>query len=148
LVIIGEQGTDKNKFFSKLLGCSAISNENNISNIIRRFNSFVENKIVIVCNELQSIDNAKHLNTDHLKSLIAERFYTIESKFANLESLSNLSNLILESNNHLSLEIEDGDRKYLMLKSNNDANGNFRYFENIKNQIDEMIYQQLCNYTV
>jgi septin family protein len=46
LVIIGEQGTDKNKFFSKLFERSLISNENNISSIIHRFNSSIENKIL------------------------------------------------------------------------------------------------------
>jgi hypothetical protein len=59
LVIDGAQGTGKNKFFadviSKLFGRYVISNENNISNIIGRLNSLIENKIVIVCNELQSI---------------------------------------------------------------------------------------------
>jgi hypothetical protein len=42
-IIIGEQGTGKNKFFtdviSKLFGKYAIANENNINNIIGRFNS-------------------------------------------------------------------------------------------------------------
>jgi hypothetical protein len=45
LIIIGEQGTGKNKFFtdiiSKLFGRYCISNENNISNIIDRFNSII-----------------------------------------------------------------------------------------------------------
>jgi hypothetical protein len=66
LIIIGKRGTGKNKFFtnviSKLFGRYCISNENNMSNIIGRFNSIIENKILIICNELQSIDNAKHLN--------------------------------------------------------------------------------------
>jgi hypothetical protein len=64
VIIIDEQGTGKNKFFtdviSKLFGRYYVSNENSISNIIGRFNSSIENKILIVCNELQSIDNAKH----------------------------------------------------------------------------------------
>jgi hypothetical protein len=71
-IIIEEQGTSKNKFFtdviSKLFGRYAIANENNINNIIGRFNSLFENKILVICNELQSLDNAKHLNTDCLKS--------------------------------------------------------------------------------
>jgi phage/plasmid-associated DNA primase len=86
-LIIGEQGTGKNKFFtdviSKLFGRYAIANENNINNIIGRFNSSFENKILVICNELQSINNAKHLNTDCLKSLITDNSCTIESKFVN-----------------------------------------------------------------
>ncbi|GMO12468.1 MAG: hypothetical protein Ta2E_00450 [Mycoplasmoidaceae bacterium] len=72
LVIIGEQERGKNKFFtdvvSKLFGRYVISNENNINNIIGRFNSSIENKMLIVCNDLQSIDNAEHLNTDCIKT--------------------------------------------------------------------------------
>jgi hypothetical protein len=83
-IIIGEQGTGKNKFFTdviaKLFGRYAIANENNINNIIGLFNSSFENKILVICNELQSIDNAKHLNTDCLKSLITDNTCTIESK--------------------------------------------------------------------
>jgi phage/plasmid-associated DNA primase len=86
-LIIGEQSTGKNKFFtnviSKLFGRYPIANENNINNIIGRFNSSFENKILVICNELQSIDNAKHLNTDCLKSLITDNSCTIESKFVN-----------------------------------------------------------------
>jgi hypothetical protein len=88
LILIGEQGTGKNKFFtdvlSKLFGRYAIPNKNNINNIIGRFNSSIENKILVVCNELQSIDNAKHLNTDGLKSLISDRKCNVESKYLNL----------------------------------------------------------------
>jgi hypothetical protein len=47
LVIIDEQDTGKNKFFtdviSKLFAPYKVSNENNISNIIGRFNSSIEN---------------------------------------------------------------------------------------------------------
>jgi phage/plasmid-associated DNA primase len=51
-IIIGEQGTGNNKFFtdviSKLFGRYAIANENNINNIIGRFNSSFENKILVI----------------------------------------------------------------------------------------------------
>jgi hypothetical protein len=56
ILIIGEQGTGKNKFFTdviyKLSGRYAIANEDNINNIIGRFNSSFANKILVICNEL------------------------------------------------------------------------------------------------
>jgi hypothetical protein len=77
-IIIGEQGTGKNKFFtdeiSKLFGRYVIANENNINNIIGRFNSSFKNKILVICNELQSIDNSNHLNTDCLKTNTIENY--------------------------------------------------------------------------
>jgi phage/plasmid-associated DNA primase len=113
-IIIGEQGTGKNKFFtdviSKLFGRYAISNENNNTNIIGRFNSSFENKILVICNELQSLDNAKHLNTDYLKSLITDGPCTIESKFVNSRSIENVSYFIFVSNNYLPIKMKNGDR--------------------------------------
>jgi hypothetical protein len=83
-IIIWEQETGKNKFFidaiSNLFGRYVISNENNISNIIDRFNGSIDNKILIVRNELQSIENIKYVNPNYLKSLITDRFCTIEFK--------------------------------------------------------------------
>jgi hypothetical protein len=150
LVIIGEQGTGKNKFFtdviSKLFGRNCISNENSIGNIIGRFNSSIENKILIVCNELQSIDNAKHLNTDCLKSLITDHFCTIESKFVNTRSINNISSFIFVSNNRLPIKIESGDHRYLVFKCSDDAKGNFDYFAKLNWLFDDEFYQQLFSY--
>jgi hypothetical protein len=88
LVRMGKQSTGNNKFFtdniSKLFRSYAISNESNTSNIIGRCNSSIENKILKICDELQSIDSIKYLNTDCLKSLITDRFSTIESMFINI----------------------------------------------------------------
>jgi hypothetical protein len=64
LIKIGGQGIVKNKFFTdvipKLFGRYTIPNENNINNIIGRFNSNIENKILVIVNELQTIYNAKY----------------------------------------------------------------------------------------
>jgi putative DNA primase/helicase len=122
-IIIGEQGTGKTKFFtdviSNLFSIYSIANENNINNIIGRFNSSFENKILVICNELQSIDNAKHLNTDCLKSLITDNTCTIESKFINSRTIDNISNFIFVSNNSLPIKIENGDRRYVIFKTSN-----------------------------
>jgi hypothetical protein len=110
-IIIGEQGTGKNKYFtdviSKLFGRYEIAHENNINNIIDRVNISFENKILVICNEIQSLDNAYHLNTDCLKSLITDNTCTIESKFVNSRSFDNVSNFIFVSNNYLLIMIEN-----------------------------------------
>jgi hypothetical protein len=121
---------------SKLFGRSVISNENNISNIIGRFNSSIENKILIVCNELQSIDSTNHFNIVCLKSLITDRFCTIGSKFINIRSFNNASNFIFVSNNHLPIKIENSDRRYLILKCSDNANTNFSYFDDLSHRFD------------
>jgi hypothetical protein len=62
-------------------------------------------KILVICNELQSLDNAKHLNSDCLKSLITDNTFIIESKFVNSQVIDNVSNFIFVSNNYLTLKI-------------------------------------------
>jgi hypothetical protein len=73
---------------------------------------FFEKIILVICNELQSIDNEKHLDTDCLKSLVTDNIFTIEAKFANLRVLENVSNFIFISNNYLPIKFENGDRRY------------------------------------
>jgi hypothetical protein len=105
LILIGYQDTGKNKFLrdaiSKLFGHYVMPNLNKISNIICRFNRSIENKIMIVCNDIQTIESAKHLNTDCLKSIITDWLCRMKPKFAN-----NIRNFIFISNNHLSIKIE------------------------------------------
>jgi hypothetical protein len=72
--------------------------------------------ILIFCNELQSIENARNLNTDYFKILITDYYCTIESKYMNPRTIDNVSNFIFVSNNVLPIKIENGDRLILFLK--------------------------------
>jgi hypothetical protein len=77
-------------------------------------------KILVICNELQSLDNAKHLNTDCLKSLITDNKCTIESKFLNSRTIDNVSKFIFVFNNYLPIKIENGDRQYIIFTTSNE----------------------------
>jgi hypothetical protein len=113
-----------------------ISNEKDNINSIGQFHSFIENKILIICNELQSIDTANHLKAESLKFLMRDQFSTIEFKCLGIRSISKLLNFIFEGNNHLPIEIENDDRRYQILKSIDGANGNFGYYADLHNQFD------------
>jgi phage/plasmid-associated DNA primase len=132
LILIGEQGTGKNKFFtdviSKLFGRYAIQNENNINNIIGRFNSNIENKILVICKELQSIDNNKLSNFDGLKSLITDEKMNVESKYLNIRTIDNVSNFIFVSNNSIPIKIANSDRRYGVFKCSDVYKNNFEHF--------------------
>jgi hypothetical protein len=89
----------------------------------------------------------KHLNTDCLKSLITDRFSTIESKFFNIWSINNVSNFIILRNNHLSIKIENSEWRYLWLKWCDDINDNFGYSSDFYNQFEHNeFYRQLFCY--
>jgi hypothetical protein len=143
-IIIGEQGIGKNLFFtdviSVLFGRYAIANENNINNIIDRFNSSFENKISVICNELQSLDNAKYFNNDCLKSLITDNTCTIESKFVNSRTIDNVANFIFVSNNYLPIKIENRDRRYVIFKTSDVCKNYFEYFDGMNKTFTTEFY--------
>ncbi|GMO12758.1 MAG: hypothetical protein Ta2E_01360 [Mycoplasmoidaceae bacterium] len=99
--------------------------------------------MLIVCHELQSIDNAKHLNTDYLKTLITDKHYTRESKYLNTRSIENISNSILVSNNFLPIKIENGDWRNVILKCSETFKNNFEYFEKLNDTFTESFYFNL-----
>ena len=76
LVVTGPAGSGKTKMFtnvwSKILGRYAKKNETNIDNVTGKFNDGLENKKLIVINELKNADTNKFLNCDMLKTLITE----------------------------------------------------------------------------
>jgi hypothetical protein len=78
--------------------------------------------------------------------LLTDRFCITESKFVNIWSINNVSNFINVSNNLLSINIENGNRRYLVLKSINNVKVNFDYFGSLNNQFDEIFYQYLLSY--
>ena len=101
LVITGKEGTGKNVFTNvlcKLLGRYANPNLTNISHIVGRFNGALEDKKLIVCNELSSADTNKYLNSDALKSVITDKTVNIETKGIDSRLRENVVNLILVSN--------------------------------------------------
>jgi hypothetical protein len=81
-----------------------------------------------------------------LKSLITDRFCTIECKFVNIRSISKVSNFIFVSNNHLSIKIETDERMYLRFNYSDDNKGNIRYLLIWFNHFDELFYQKLFSY--
>jgi hypothetical protein len=110
-------------------------------------NSF-ENKILVICNELQSLDNATHVNIDCFKNLIIYNTYTIESKFVNARTINKLANFIFDSNNYLPLKIENGNRRYVIFKTNDVYKNKFEYFYSLNKTFTTEFYHMLYNYLI
>jgi hypothetical protein len=118
-LLIGEQGVGKNTFFTdiicELFGIYAEDNVTNMDHIVGEFNPICENKKLIIGNELQSVDVAKFLNSDKLKSVLTDLMMLINQKNQAIRNVQNLANFIFVSNNNRPLKIETGDRRYLVL---------------------------------
>lgn len=151
LLLISEQGAGKNQFFTdiicKLLGNYAIPNENKIENIAGRFNSSIENKVLIIANELQSIENVRYLNSDALKSVITEKRITYDAKNINVREGENVANFIFVSNNNLPLKLEKGDRRYAVSHCSVEMKDRSDYFEPLIDEINSNgFYENLFTY--
>ena len=149
LVITGKEGTGKNVFTNvlcKLLGRYANPNLTNISHIVGRFNGALEDKKLIVCNELSSADTNKYLNSDALKSVITDKTVNIETKGIDSRLRENVVNLILVSNHFGPVRITDDDRRYLVIETSDQKCKQYDYFKSLHDSFNDDFYNTLFNF--
>ena len=149
IVITGKQGTGKNVFsdvLCRLLGRYANKNVSNIDHIVGKFNATLENMKLIVCNELSSAETNKFLNSDAMKTVISDNQIDINQKNQPIRTVQNVVNLILISNNFAPVNVEEGDRRYMMTECSDKYKGDFDYFEKLVNGFDESFYEHLLTY--
>jgi hypothetical protein len=147
-IFIGDHGCGKGDFFaiplSKLFGKYALKNVTKIDNITGKFNNLLENKVFVVCNEMQSSENSKFLNADSLKSIITDYDIDYESKFVNKRAGECVANLMFFSNHELPIRLENGDRRYVVIKCSNKRCKDFKYFNKLHEVMEhELFYQTL-----
>jgi hypothetical protein len=80
--------------------------------------------------------------------LITDNTWTIESKFVNSRTIDNVSNFIFGSNNYLPIQIENGDRRYVIFKTSNECKNNFEYFDKLNKTFTHEFYNELYNYFI
>ena len=149
LTIIGEQGTGKNIFsdvWCKLLGTYACENISDIDHITGKFNASIENKKLVVCNELQSADTSKNLNSDKLKTIITDSTISINQKCEPLRQTENVANFIFISNNLNPVKIESRDRRYCVLKTSTKYCQDSEYFTKLTSSFTKEFYNHLFTY--
>ena len=150
LVFTGLQGTGKNVFtdvLCKLMGRYANKNVTRIDDVVGRFNTATENKKLVVCNEMSSIESdVKCYNTDALKSVITENQIDINQKCMPVRTIQNVCNLIILSNNILPVKIDRDDRRYVVSEVNEKYKGNEAYFDKLCDSFDAVFYENLYTY--
>ena len=150
LVFTGRQGAGKNAFtdvISNLTSPYSIKNLTNIENIVGRFNALLENKMLIVCNELTSSDANKLMNPDTLKSIVTDKTIQINQKGIPQRTVENVVNLIMLSNHFDPVKIDDEDRRYVMNEVDGKYAKNFEYFKQLFKSINaEGFYENLLTF--
>lgn len=150
LVILGNQGTGKNKFFTdvvcKLMARYANENVTSIESVVGKFNAILENKKLLVLNELQSADVNKYLNSDALKSVISDKTININQKNEPERLCENVANFIMVSNNNIPIKIEGFDRRYVVTHTSNEHRGDWNYFGKLANSFTSEFYENLFTF--
>lgn len=149
LVILGNQGTGKNVFTNvicKLMVRYANENVTNIESIVGKFNAILENKKLLVLNELQSIDCNKYLNSDALKSVITDNKININQKNEPERLTENVANFIMVSNNEIPIKIEGTDRRYMVTTTSDKHRGDFDYFDKLCDSFTPEFYENLFTF--
>jgi len=149
LVILGNQGTGKNVFTNvicKLMARYANENITSIESVVGKFNAVLENKKLLVLNELQSIDANKYLNSDALKSVITDYKININQKNEPERLTENVANFIMVSNNNIPIKIEATDRRYMVTKTSDDKRGDFEYFDKLCDSFTSEFYENLFTF--
>jgi len=109
-------GTGKNSLVD---GCIAIIGKNLcgmvecIDDITKNFNAHLCNKLLIYGDEISA--NAKKI-ADKLKAVITRPTTNLEKKNIDAIEVDDLTNWIFTSNNENNIKVEEGDRRFLMVR--------------------------------
>ena len=144
------QGVGKDSIFNymghKILGSKYYVNEDKTDLLFGRFNSLIENKILIVLNEASSKDTFKIDN--NIKNAITRTTNTIEHKGLKPYEIKNCSSYVGLSNSSVSFKIEPTDRRFTAQESNEDIANDTEYFNALYDElnsgkIDRAFYEYL-----
>ena len=133
-----EQGAGKNIFwdwFGKHILGILYQYVNNIDTIFSKFSKRFENCLLVILDEVQSGGSAFVLN-NQLKSIITQEVQCIEPKGMESYLISDFRNYVFLSNNEHFLKVENSDRRYCLFECNNVYVGNHKYFNKLKDCID------------
>ena len=135
LVIKGSEGTGKNTMtnvWSELLKGYANGNVTDIDSIIGKYNSAVENKKLLVINEMDSAEMSPKSIFNRLKKLITEDVIDIHSKFVNTRpDVRSVANVMILSNEFNPVNISTTDRRYCIITPSEAKAQNKQYFNEV-----------------
>ena len=143
-VLKGEQGTGKdtvfNWFGNRILGKDYYFNEDNVELLFGRFNSCIENKILIVLNEASGKDT--FLLNEKIKNAITRDINTIEHK--GLKPYDNYNNIgyVFLTNNDNPVKVTHGERRFFCSECNGSMANNNEYFNALYSEINSGDYDR------
>jgi len=140
VVLSGSQGTGKDLFVSfiqSMIGSNLVVQIDKMESLLQNFNTSIAQKLLTKVNEIS--DKGIHIDKhDQLKEKITCEFLTIEPKGFDKYQIDHLSRYIGFSNKDNILNIENSDRRFMMIKTVNDRANDVPYHTQIKKQMDDI----------
>ena len=135
MVLISDQGTGKGwlcNFLRYIINNSNVAECCGIENVVQKHNTYIQNKRLVIINEMASTRDEFRSNFDKLKPFITDPYLKIEPKARiNPYTIDNIGNYILCSNHIDSIILEETDRRYAIFKVSNKYMQNKDYFEDL-----------------
>jgi hypothetical protein len=131
LLFMSEQGAGKDlfaNFLSLLIGQEHYLSLNKPADLFERFNGSHKGKLLVKINEI-SDRGAMYKNHNLLKDIITRETVQIEPKGFEKIEYKHYARYIFFTNNENGLLVENSDRRYVMVKCNNDNCQRNEYFK-------------------
>jgi len=140
LVYSHEHGVGKSMladWFAKyVIGCANYATAGDMNDLLSRFNSNLENKVLTLIDEVGS-HGSTWLDEAKLKKLITQPEYQVELKGQEKRHINDLNNYIFTTNCETPIKIEGTDRQYCVLQCSGKYCGQIpTYFEPLSNQMN------------
>lgn len=149
ILLKSNQGSGKNTFtnvLATLLSGYSEMNITSLEDLTSDYNLVLENKKLIICNEICSLAKSK-ADFEKLKSIWTEKTFRVGDKYIAKREIELPVNAILLTNNLDALKIESSDRRYLCLETSNSVINNTEYFRKLYNEIEQPdFYYHLTSY--
>jgi len=147
-----KQGVGKDTLYdfygNNIFGSKYYINTDNPNLLFGKFNTEIENKILVVLNEAQGADTFKIDNI--IKMAITRNTIDIEHKGCKPYKVKSCANYVGLSQHTTSFKIEETDRRFTAQECNNKIIGNVKYFDELHAEIksgklDKAFYNFLMN---
>lgn len=135
LAMVSKEGCGKGTFtdfMRYILGTDAVAEIVGIQAVTQKHNTVIQNKRLVLVNEMSSTKEEFRSNFDKIKSFITDEWITIEPKGVSPYKIDNIGNYILCTNHADSIIISESDRRYAVFEASEVHMNDWSYFENLR----------------
>ena len=137
LAMIAKQGTGKGfflTFMKYILRAVNVAEVAGIGPITQKHNTVMQNKRLVVINEMSSTKDEFKSNFDKIKTYITDPVISIEPKGVNPYQIDNISNFLLFTNHQDAIIVEESDRRYAIFEMADIHRNDTAYFDMLESK--------------